>query len=801
MRRVITWTGRTFVAVLGVIAVAVIGGYIWLRTSLPAIEGRVVVAGIADRVEIVRDANAVPHIFARSPDDAYFALGYVHAQDRLWQMERSRRMGAGRLAEIAGSLGVPWDRFARTLGFYRLAEADVASLSPEARRAIDAYAAGVNAYIDGHEGAWPPEFYLGGARPEPWKPADSVVWGRLMALLLSTNWQSELLRARVIQRVGAERMRDLWPDYPTDGPITNGAGKQLGKLYQALPLGALADSLPSEAIGVGASNEWAVAGTRTATGKPILANDPHLPFSAPIMWYLARIEAPGMTLAGVTVPGTPLLLLGHNGRIAWGLTTTYADTTDVFVERLDPADSGRYLTPDGSRPFTTRTEVIRVRFGEPRTFTVRETRHGPVLDDVIGERSPELIETDRVLALAAPWLAPGDRTPDAILGVNRARNWNDFTAALKLYDAPVQNIVYADVDGNIGIYTPGRIPIRRNGNGFLPSPGWTGEHDWSGFIPFEQLPHAFNPASGVIINANNRLAGDDYPHFLSIEWGDSFRARRIADVLKAEQPHTLDRAATLQGDAISYVARGLLPHMLAAPLPAPRERRAAAMLEAWDGAMDRRRPEPLIFAAWFRELNRLLYADELGPLFGSYWGLRPEVVVDMLSKRKAWCDDVGTEIVETCEQRIAAALTEALDRLAERHGGDMDGWRWGEAHFADMRHQTLRFIPVLKDLTAIRIAADGGNFTVNRAGTEIRDDDAPFADRHGAGYRAVYDLGNLDNSRFIIATGQSGNPLSPRYDDLIERWRDIGSVRLAGRRDEVADGAAGVLTLAPAGAR
>ncbi len=796
LRRILRWIGRGFFAAFCLVAIFGLGGFVWLKSSLPKLDGALALAGLAGPVEIVRDANGVPHIFAGQAADAYLALGYVHAQDRLWQMEMQRRAGAGRLAELVGAPGLGLDRLTRTLGLYRLAEASRAHFSPEVRAALDSYVAGVNAYIDNHKGAWPPEYYALGTSPEPWRPADSLVWGRLMALQLATNWRSEILRARIAKRLGEARLDDLFPAYPGAGPVTLAdADSRLGDLSRPHRLAA---APANDVLGPpGASNEWVVAGSRSASGKPILANDPHLGLSAPILWYLARIEAPDLSIAGATVPGSPFHLLGHNGRIAWGFTNTYADTDDIFIERLDPDDAGKYLAPGGPRRFVTRREIIKVKDGEPVTLVVRESRHGPVIEELLTERAPELAEDGTVMTLAAPWLREDDRTTEAIYRLNRAAGWADFTRALSLFGAPVQNIAYADVAGHIGIYAPGRIPVRKNGDGYRRAAGWTGDHDWTGFIPFERLPHGLDPESGVLINANNRLVDGGYPYLISREWGGSRRAQRAADLLNGGGPHTPEASQAMQADTVSYAARDLLPLLLPAAPDEPRARAAAAMLRAWDHRMDRGRPEPLIFTAWFRALNRLLYGDELGPLLDVYWGLRPEVVKRMLTGGGPWCDDVTTGPAETCDEIIAAALTTALEQLTDAYGANMTDWRWGDAHYADLRHRVFDFVPVIRSFANIRLPADGGSFTLNRAGSRVRDAAAPYADRHAAGFRAVYDLADLGASRFIIASGQSGNPLSPHYDDFAERWRDVRYVRLAGSRDALAADGVGVLKLVP----
>jgi penicillin amidase len=798
MRWILRWTKR-LVAVLVVLLVLVgVAGYFWLRTSLPQTSGTIVVQGIEKPVEIVRDANAVPHIFAESDNDAYFALGYVHAQDRFWRMEVQRRLGAGRLSEVVGRSALRFDKFARTLGLYRRAKAALPHLSPDVRAALDAYSAGVNAWLASHGGALPPELELLRIRPEPWQPADSLVWGRLMSQQLSGSWFGELQRARVAARIGADKLADLWPPYPGDAPVTITAalGTELAALAQ-LPLDALAAALPRELIGPGASNEWALSGRLTATGRPILANDPHLGLSAPALWYLARIEAPGLSVTGATVPGVPFTLLGHDRAIAWGFATSYIDTDDLFIEKLDANDPNRYVTPDGTQPFVARQEVIAVRWDDPVTIVVRETRHGPVISDALPPGDAAAAGPGYVLALSATWLRDDDRTAEAIYRLNRAQNWDGFTAALRLFDSSAQNIAYADIAGNIGLYMPAEIPIRKSGNGFLPVPGWSGDYDWIGVVPFDERPHSYNPPSGRLINANNKIAGDSYPFFLTNEWGDYLRARRIAALLNTDGQQSLATSAMLQADAVSPMARDLLPLMITVPPANDRARHALALLKAWDGTMDRNRPEPLIFMAWLRELNRLLYADELGDLFPSYWDYRPEVVRLILTERRDWCDDVRTPAKESCEDRIAAALVAALDTLADRRGGDLPGWRWGDEHYADMRNRVFDTVPVLRNLFNIRIPASGGNDTINRSGSNIANNRAPFAARTGPGYRAIYDLSDLARSRFIQATGQSGNPFSANYDDMVTRWRDVEYISIAGTREELKRTAAGTLTLQP----
>ena len=781
---------RILFVVIGAAILGVAGIVGWVLTSLPDYQGRRVVAGITAPIEIVRDANAIPHIFAATPDDAYFGLGFVHAQDRLWQMEMMRRLGAGRLSEVVGGRALRVDRFMRGLGFARLVDAQYKLLAEPFRRAIDAYAAGVNAWLANHQGAWPPEFELLGHRPQPWKATDSLFWGKIMATRLSGNWRDEILRARLSKRLTPQQMIDMWPGADVNNDAISGD-------YRNLPLAEIAAAGWPDAPPRGASNSWVFAGTRTATGKPILANDPHLGFSAPILWYLARLEAPGLSVTGATVPGVPVTVLGHNRRIAWGITSTQSDLQDLFIETVDPADGGKYLTPEGPRPFRVRTETIGIKDGEDVTVTIRETRHGPVISD-LSTKAAEMVGRGKVVALATTYLLDDDLTPQAIYRINRATGWPAFRAALDEFHAPQQNFVYADADGNIGFMAAGRVPVRKSGIGWLPHAGETGAGDWTGFVPYSALPQVFNPLDGSIINANHRFIDETYPFFISHDWAAGYRNRRLHQLLDGETRLDVDKSGAAQLDAVSLMARQLLPLMLSAPTPTPMAEDALLLLRAWDGRMARNRPEPLIFTTWLRALGRALYGDELGDELAEFGGLRPRFVASILSRRGQWCDDVGTDQKETCRDRLGLALGKALDDLGQRFGDDISTWRWGDMHAARFRHAVLTGVPVVNFLADLEVPMDGGDYTVSRGAT-AGVGERPLAHVHGAGLRAVYDLADLGRSRFIIATGQSGSPLSVHYRDLMHDWRDGRSLRLDRSRADVEAVSLGTLTLEPAG--
>ena len=746
-------------------------GYMGLRTSLPTVDGEIALTGLDADIEILREANGVPHIYAASEADVYFGLGFVHAQDRLWQIEMRRRMGAGRLSEILGRRSLDMDRFFRTLGIYRAAARGFKALDSDTRAAYEAYAKGVNAYLETRGGVLPLEFLiLRAPEPEPWTPADSLVILKLMAWDLAGNWRDELLRARLASRLTAEQIADLWTPYPGDGPVAlpqlrfSGFDElgDLDALWRRTPPGPTAD--------VG-SNNWVVSGDRSESGKPLLANDPHLGLGAPGPFYLAHLNAPGLDVVGGTLPGAPGVVLGHNQRIAWGFTNTRPDTQDLFIETLDPNDPTRYLAPDGSRAFEVHTETIAVKGEADVVIELRESRHGPVLSDLqmlnVRPDAPS-----KVIALAWTGLRDDDLTPQAGLALSRALDWPQFISALEDFHGPQQNIVYADRDGNIGLFAPALVPVRRQGDGWLPVPGSSGAYDWDGFVPYSALPKAFNPPAGYIVTANNKIVADDYPHFITRDWSAPYRAMRISELIEGRK-HNRESFRAIQADRLSLMAREMLPYLLAAEPESEAARSAQSLMVGWDGEMASELAQPLLFSAWYRELTRLVYGDELGSMFFAAWGQRPLFMRAVLEgRRREWCDDIATEIEESCADRSALALEKAVAGLSLLYGDNPSRWRWGEAHPAEHAHGIFQDWAPFSWLFDISIENGGGRYTVNAAGFRFNQTMRPFAQNHGPAMRAVYDLAALDRSLFVISTGQSGNPLSPHYRDFVERWRD-----------------------------
>jgi len=770
MARVFAWIGRGLLAVLVAAVLTAAGLLLWLRTSLPQLEGDLPLAGLDASVTVARDAHGIPHIRAESLADAHRALGFLHAQDRLFQMDAMRRIGRGRLAEVAGSSVLGLDRRMRVFGLAHLAETDAKALPAETRVLFQAYADGVNAFLESRSGALPPEFLAFPDTPAPWTVTDSLLWLKLMALTLTADWASELERAALAPGLSPERLRELYPELP--GPVSYAGLAAPRAVQQALATAGVVQP------GAG-SNLWGFASAHTDTGKPILANDPHLGFTVPNTWYLVRIETPAGVLAGASAPGFPLVVLGHNGKVAWALTNGYSDTADVFIERIDPDDPGRYLTPDGAAPFAMREERIAVRFGEAETLSVRSTRHGPVISDAPGRSGPLPLEDGTVLALAHTGLEPGDRTPAALHGALAAGSVAQAMAALAAMRGPQQNIAIADAAGSLGMVAAGVVPLRKAPPSPLPVPGWDGSHDWQGFIPYAEVPRVVDPPSGRVLNANNRQTGPGYPYALGHAYASPTRAEAIDAALTAHgEPHTVAASVAVQADETSLAARRLLGLVdwtaLGDALPA----NLIAAMQAWDGHMDRDRPEPLVYYAFVHAIVRSLYADELGDRFERLNTDDVDRVIHTLTQAPHWCDNTLTPAEEDCAVTVRTAWAAAHALLQERYGEDWRGWRWGEAHQARFRHMLFGFIPGLRDLFDVSAAHGGGRNTPN-AGYVSFDEATLFRQVHGAGYRAVYDLADLDRSRFMQSVGQSGNIFSPHYADLLPLWAEGKTVSLA----------------------
>ncbi len=745
MRRFRRWTLRLLAGLVVLLLAAAGGVAAALWHSLPGGSHSATLPGLVQGATVEFDDDAIPRIRAATLRDAATVLGYLHARERLFQMDLMRRAAAGELSEIAGPATLPNDRMMRTLGLRRSAERDAAALDAATRAMLEAYAAGVNAWIAARGRFAAMEFIPLGP-PRPWTVVDSLLWAKTMGLYLSTNWRTELARAK-----GAPAP---WP--PTDATASPHAMLDPALSETARRLAAVLPAFPDPFTQPdSASNAWAVDARHSATGAPLLAGDPHLAFAMPGIWYLARIDTPEGTLAGATAPGVPFLVMGHNGRIAWSFTTTGADVQDIFIETALAAE-GRaapslYLSPDGPRPFVLHDERIRVRGRADEVLTVRETRHGPLVSDLVAPDGP-------MLAVAMANLAPGDTSAAGLLALNRAPDRAAAGRAAGAINGLVQNMTVADRAG-IALFVTGRVPLRRAGDGSRPVPGADGSHDWTGWANGPDLPRIVDPPSGRLLNANERIAPPDYPVFLGQDWHDDLRARRARELLDATPRHTQDSFAAMQVDTLSVFARDTLPRLNALAIEGDLPRRAHALLAGWNGDMHPDAPQPLIFHAWMQAFARGLFpGDGAAP----WW----HIAAYALSPRgAAWCGSP-----EQCDALLRQSLDEAMAPLAARHGPDPAQWRWGTAHPALFAHPLLRpllsAVPWLDGLAAVRVPIGGDGTTLLRANTG-RTTEAV----HGAAFRAVHDLADLERSRFVVTPGQSGHVLLSTARSLAPRWQ------------------------------
>jgi penicillin amidase len=807
------FTGLVLLGLLGLVI-----SYHFLSRSLPDYSEDFTLSGISAPVEIVRNNANVPHIFGASDEDVYFALGFAHAQDRLWQMTQLRRTAQGRLSEIFGQRTVRIDEILRRYDIYGLALQSVEAQDAPTRRALEAYASGVNAWIgqinSGARGRGAPEFFLFQPEIAAWHPADSIAILKLMALQLSTHMTSEVRRARTSLLLPAARLRDLLPDDPGAGiaALPDYADLVPGVLPGADPV-RLAEMplapFPRADMG-GASNAWAAAPDRSAAGGTLLANDPHINFTAPSVWYLARLQLASGGVIGATIPGVPAVLLGRSEAVGWGLTSSYLDDQDVHVEQLNPDNPEQYRTPDGWTEFETRRSILTVKDAPPVTLTLRWTQNGPVLPGSYFDLAA-ITPPGHVASLSWTALSAADTTMTAAIRMMQARSVADGLAAGELFVAPSQNLMLADKDG-IAMQIIGAMPRRDARNqtqGRMPSQGWLPENRWLGIFPYADNPRFLNPATGILGNTNNKTVDRPFPDHVSFDWGDTQRIARWLRLMQTREIHTRDSFIEAQLDTVSNAARTLLPLVgadlwftaEAAPADTPERRRAQAldMLAEWNGEMNEHLPEPLIYSAWLRALQDRLIRDEIGPMADDFTHLNPifiERVYRNTEGAGVWCDILQSSPVETCTDLSRLALDDALQGLVERYGPNLESWRWGDAHQAHQDHPVLGQVPVLRHLVNIRQSTSGADDTLLRGRTSGKDPD-PFTNVQGAGYRGVYDFADPDSSVFVISTGQSGHPLSRHYDDLGELWRRGEYTPMSLDPDLARAGAVGITTLTP----
>lgn len=777
---------------VALIVLPVLAGAFWLRSSLhdslPVASSLLLTKGLSAPVRIDRDEHGVPHITASSDTDAYFAVGYAHAQDRLWQLELQRRIAYGRMSEIFGRASIDSDVWFRTIGLYEAAKSALSALSEPARESLRAYAAGVNAAI-AQTRSLPAEFRLLGVAPQPWTELDSLVWMKMFALDLGGNFRREISRYVASQALTPQQLDVFFPGYPADAPTTIVAGDIAGLTRLAQHQDTLERDLRIGGRYVG-SNAWAVSGRHTADGAAMIANDPHLGLQIPSLWYTISVDAPGFKASGMSLVGIPMVVFGHNAHIAWGGTNMMADTQDLYFERPD-ADGLRYLDGAQWRDFATRTEKIDVYADfpaplrqkyKPVTVQVRSTRHGPVISDEFGV-------FDQPVTLRWTALDPDDTSYEAIYRLNFAQDWDGFKAAMASYVAPAMNLVYADRRGNIGYLGVGRLPIRAKGNGTMPSPGWNDDYVWSGYVPPDKWPQQYNPGSGYVVSANNKVVDDDYPYFISYDWAPPTRARRIREMLEARiaegKPLVVDDMQRMQADTVDLQAKPLLAELLKYEPPNSTQARALALLKEWDGDMRADSPAATIFHTWTLYLRKELFEDELIGYFNrqapSQHLQALDRQVDMAQLRDVlaandspWCDEVTTPERETCRDVLEHSLRRTLWRLYKLKGdGSMQSWRWDAVQRTSYAHLAFSQNKLLAKVFDRRVGNGGSENTVNVAAGSFSGADG-YLQNFGAGFRQIMSLGSdVVTHHYMNSTGQSGNVASDHYDDMVEPFNKV----------------------------
>ena len=815
------WLIRLAVFLITLSVVVLLLVYWFAARSLPDYDDTVQVQGVTAPVEIVRDNANVPHIFGETDGDVFFGLGFAHAQDRLWQLITLRRTAQGRLSEVFGTATVTTDKLMRRYDLYRLAVAAADKLDPETEAALEAYSAGINARLDQINtealGRGAPEMWLFNAPMAPWRPADSLAVAKLMGLQMSGHLEAEVLRARVsLELSNQDRLRDILPDAPGSGVA---ALPEYAALFPevttrhaaAVPMDSHPLSPFKRQAFAGASNAWAAAPTRSAAGGTLLANDPHLGFTAPAIWYLARLELETGGVIGGTIPGMPVVLTGRSADLGWGLTTAYVDDQDVYIEELNPDNTEEYRTPDGFKRFRKRSSIINIADADPITVTLRWTDNGPVLPGShynLGSITPP----GHVASVAATLLTEEDTSLAAAMKVMRSKSVQQAINAATDYVAPAQNLTLVDRD-TIAMKTIGAMP-RRDANhqskGRMPSPGWIAANRWDGMLPYTANPEFIAPAGGILGNTNNKTVDRPFPNHVSFVWGDTQRVQRWQRLMQNREVHTRDSFIEAQLDTVSPTARALLP-LIGAELwftgeaapdgtPERQRQRALDLLAGWSGEMNEHLPEPLIYAAWIRALQDRLIRDELGPLAEEFTHIQPLFIErafrDVQGAAK-WCDVRQSAPVETCHDMARLAMDDALLWIKETWGTQLESLRWGDAHQATHDHPVLGDVPLLRYFVNIRQSTSGGDNTLQRGLTRGTGKD-PFYNVHGAGYRGVYDFADPDSSVFVTSTGQSGHFLSRHYDDMAQLWRRGEYIPMSLDAELARAAAVGVTRLEPA---
>ncbi|MCU0490005.1 MAG: penicillin acylase family protein [Chloroflexaceae bacterium] len=792
-----------------VLVLVLVGFGTWfVRNPWPQTSGTLAVPGLSAPVQVLRDKWGVPNIYAENERDLFMAQGYVHAQDRLWSMYFNQLTASGKLAEAIGEPGVDADRFLRTLGLRRGAEQEWANMDADSKALLQAYADGVNAFINTNRNKLPIEFTVLRYSPEPWTPVDSIVYGNLISLYLAGNYRLEFLRARLIAEIGEQKTRDLLPAFDPSTPFIIPDEVRGYEWMKGVPFAAL--DAPVQWVGDPAatwgSNNWVVAGNRTVSGKPILAGDAHMNLSMPSIWYMNGLHGGRFNSTGFTLPGVPSVIIGHNGKIAWAVTNLNPDVQDLYIEKLDDrANPTKYEYQGQWQDLEIIRDTLKVNGGESVPLNIYITRHGPIINEVVEDMK-------QAEPMAFKWAKLGDSQLFAsLLKLNTAQNWEQFREALRTWHLPGQNFVYADTEGNIGYQMTSQIPIRaEQHSGLVPVPGWTGEYEWQGFIPYDELPFVYNPPRGFIATANNKVIGDDYPYKITEEWDPGYRAQRITELLEGNYRMDVATSQQMQADTYSIPAGNFRAYMLEIKPSNEEEARAIELLRNWDLHFEADTVAGTIFQTWYwfifqntlrDDMSETLAKDYLDGQYERHGRFHITAMTQIIrDPNNSWFDDKKTPQVETRDEIMQRSLGQALNWLKENHGTDTNGWRWGNVHQVSYVSLLARSgNPLFVWLYGVPpIEARGENFSINTGTFTFQD---PFSMAHGASQREVIDMSDIDGMQAIHSTGQSGLVRHANRTDMIEMWEDVQYIPVPFSREKVEQNAAATLTLTPEGSR
>jgi len=763
--------GFTLLSLFLCVAGLILFLFLHFNLSKPKIEGEAAFKGLKNQVRIVTDEWGIPHIFAENEEDLFFACGFIHAKERMWQMDMSRRAGFGRLSEILGKAALSQDKILRNFGLKEAILKDFRLLSAKMKDLLLVYCNGVNAWMKTQKYRWPPEYILLRCRPEPWTPLDSLAIKQVMALLLCGDHTSEAVRGNLVQRLGGEKALEILEEDIVSLPL------------EFKNMSQIEITKSPEFQG---SNNWVISGDKTESKLPLLANDPHLEINVPPIWFEIHLKCPTIDVTGVSLPGVPFVMIGHNDSIAWGITNSAADVQDLYIEQLNDSKD-MYMDVDGWKPLLKREELIYIKGKrKPERFEVLWTSRGPIV-------TPQIIKSQMTLSMQ--WVIyEGGQTAEAFYRINTAQSWQDFSDAVKLMDAPSQNFVYGDREGNIGYYLSGKIPLREKESALFPYPAWKEEGQWQGFLAEENKPNVFNPQEQTIVTANQNITPEEYPFYISVDWIAPFRADRVKELLEQRELHNVESFMKIQNDIFNKKAELFLSFLLDFESEEGSSRQGFRLLENWDFQMGGG-AEPALFNVFLEMLSKEVFSDELEEDYESFNQNNRHKQAGLLrllsSPESFWWDDKNTPGIETWEDIINRSMNKAYDLMTEEMG-TRENWDWEDMHSLEFQH-ILGQVPLFKFFNSGTFPVSGDRFTVKASFSEN------YETTHGASYRLIMDLSDWTNSVCVLTSGQSGHFLSRFYDDQIPLWLEGLYHPMLYRSEDIESSSKGLWILRPIG--